>query len=140
MERGRRRAPTFMARGRGHGEEVAAGAGAAKESRRSGRGRPGGAPRSRLAESSWAPRVGAVKRSPSGHRHPGLRSRRLAVWGRGTQGTEGAGGEGQSCSGTQGRSRGPARARRRLFRGEALPLQRPSATVVIRAFQPQMWA
>lgn len=33
-----------------------------------------------------------------------------------------------------------ARARRRLFGGEALPLQRPSATAVIRAFQPQMWA
>lgn len=133
----------FMARGRGPEEEVATRARAAEESKRSGRLSLGGrsdaglrAPTGRVPQAQgvgaeavpgarvWGPSLSSAGMRPGseGAREPGDRSRDWA----GPRRNKGAA--------------GPARARRRLFRGEALPLQRPSATAVIRAFQPQMWA
>lgn len=100
--------------------------------------------RNKVAESSGARLVDAVNRSRSGLCCPALGSRagaalrctlepaRRRSWQ--------AGNEGRARPGHNEGAAGPARARRRLFRNEALPLQRPSATAVIRAFQPQMWA
>lgn len=131
----------FMARGRGRGEEVATRARAAEESERSGWVKPGGTIGSRAAESSWARRVGAVNRSGSGHWRPGRGSGAGVAW-RCSPEPKGRRHWRPSCKGrTQPRlgerAAGPTRARRRLFRSEALPLQRPSATAVIRAFQPK---
>lgn len=63
------RTPTFIARGRGRGEEVAARPRAAEESERSGRVKPGGTIRRRAACSSRARRAGSGDWSPSGHWH-----------------------------------------------------------------------
>lgn len=129
--------PTFMARGRGYNEgAVATRARAAEESERSGRVKPEGASGHWAAESSGARRVGAVSRRRSGLWGP---ARRCALEPRSRRRSP-AGSKGRARPGRKEGAAGPARARRRLFRGEALPLQRPSATAVIKAFQPQMWA
>lgn len=138
------RTPTFMARGRGRGEEVATRVRAAEESERSGRVKPGGTIRRRAAGSSWARQSGTGNRSRSGHWRPSLGARAGAALGcaqkpRGRRSPP-ASSRARAGPGRNKGAAGPARARRRLFRGEALPLQRPSATAVIRAFQPQMWA
>lgn len=106
--------------------------------------KPRGTIRRRAAGSSRARLAGAGNRSRSGCWSPSLRV--------GARAALGCAGEPRGRGSPPARSRdrawltrnkgaaGPARARRRLFRGEALLLQRPSATAVIRAFQPQMWA
>lgn len=136
----------FMARGRGRGrrEEVATRARAAEESERSGRVKPGGTIRRRASGSSWARPEGAGNRWRSGHWRPSPRARAGAAPGcarepRGRRSPP-AGSNSKAGPARNKGAAGPARACRRLFRGEALPLQRPSATAVIRAFQPQMWA
>lgn len=136
----------FMARGRGRGrgEEVATGARAAEESERSGRVKPGGTIRRGAAGSSGARPAGAGNRWRSGPWRPSPGARAAAAPGcaRGPRGRRSprAGRRGRAGPARNEGAAGPARACRRLFRGEALPLQRPSATAVIRAFQPQMWA
>lgn len=138
------RTPTFLERGRGPREEVATRARAAEESKQSDRVKPRGTIRRRAAGSSGARLVGAGNRSQSCCWSPSLRV--------GVGAALGCAEEPRGRGSPPARSRdrawltrnkgaaGPARARRRLFRGEALLLQRPSATAVIRAFQPQMWA
>lgn len=139
------RTPTFMARGREPGEEVATTARVAEESKRSGRVKPGGTIRRGAAGSSWARLASAKNRSRGGGRwtpNLGARARaglRCAPEPRG-RGSPPAGNRDRAWPTRNKGAAGPARARRRLLRGEALPLQRPSATAVIRAFQPQMWA
>lgn len=134
----------FMARGRGRGEEVSTKARAAEESKRSGRVKPGGKIWRRAAGSSEARRLGSGNRRLSGHWRPSRGARAEAALGcarepRGRRSPP-AGSRSRLEPARNKGAGGPARARRRLFRGEALPLQRPSATAVIRAFQPQMWA
>lgn len=121
--------------GEGEGEEVAA-----TQARAAGRVKPRGTIRSRL----W----GSTERDDRSRRGP----RRPGV---GSPAALGSSGDPRGCRnplgtptavatkpgwGARREPRVLARARRRLFGGEALPLQRPSATAVIRAFQPQMWA
>lgn len=134
----------FMARGRGPEEEVATRARAAEESKRSDRVKPGQTIRYRAVGSYWARPAGAGNRSRRGHWSPCLGAQVGTALGC-TREPRGRGSPPARSRDWAGSTRnkgaaGPARARRRLFRGEALPLQRPSATAVIRAFQPQMWA
>lgn len=123
---GAHRTLTFMARGRGRGEEVATRAKAAEESKRSRRVKPGGTIQNRVVESSWARRVGAATRSRSEHWHPGSECRAGIAW-RCAQEPRGrrrarASSKRRAEPGHGAGAAGPTRARRRLFRGEALPL------------------
>ncbi|MEJ1276603.1 hypothetical protein NN561_007509 [Cricetulus griseus] len=115
-----------MARGRGRGEEVATRVKAAEESKRSGRVKPRGTIQSRAAESSWVRRVGAATRSRSEHWRPGSgcgagRAWRCAQEPRGRRRAR-ASSKRRAEPGHGARAAGPTRARRRLFRGKALPL------------------
>lgn len=116
----------FMARGRGHGEEVATRAKAAEEFKRSVGVKPWGTIQSRAAESSWARRVGAATRSGSEHWRPDS-GRGVGIAWKCAQDPRGrrrarASSKRRAERGHSAGAAGPTRARRRLFRGEALPL------------------
>lgn len=117
---------TFMARGRGRGEEVATRAKTAEESKRSVGVKPWGTIQNRAAESSWARRVGAATRSGSEHWRPGSGCGAGIAWKcaqepRGRRRAR-ASSKRRAERGHSAGAAGPTRARRRLFRGEALPL------------------